>query len=88
MPALAVNPDIVQHLIRQKQLQDFAAPKFSVDLDTANIDPETAVEWVFTKDTKFAGISGASFYRRGQHITYMPLIRQLRNSNADILPVR
>lgn len=89
MATLAANPDIVTHLLRQRQLAEFAKKPFSVDLDTdASINPDDAVEWIFTKDITLAGVSGTIHYTRGQHITYPPMIRQLRDSGAPILPVR
>ena len=89
MPALAANPDIVNQLLHQRQLASFAKRSFSATLDAnESLDPDDAVEWVFTKDTAFAGVSGTIQYSRGQKITYMPMIRQLRDSGAPILPVR
>ena len=89
MAALAANPEIVNQLLRQRQLQEFARPQFDATLDAnSNINPDDAVEWVFTKDTSFAGVSGLIRYTRGQRITYPPMIRQLRDSGAPILPVR
>jgi hypothetical protein len=89
MAELAADGDVMSKLLFQRQLTEFAKLPFSEDLDAnSTIDPDKAVEWVFSKDCTFAGVSGPTFYRRGQHITYTPMIRQLRDASAPILPVR
>jgi hypothetical protein len=89
MPTNAADSDMVQKLLRQRQLQEYARKSFSPELDAnASINPDDAVEWVFTKDTPFAGVSGNIQFARGQKISYPPMIRQLRDAGAPILPVR
>ena len=89
--SLATDTDVIVRLLRQRQLQEFAASKFNRELDVpSDIDPETAVEFVFEKDFTHSGTfsGGPTRYTRGQHITYMPVIRQLRTSGAPMVPVR
>lgn len=91
MPELAADNDTIVRLLRQRQLQEFAASKFNKELDTLpNIDPDSAVEFVFEKDFTHSGMfsGGPVRYLRGQHITYPPVIRELRTSGAPMVPVR
>lgn len=93
MPALKTDGDVISKLLYQRQLQEFARNKkpFHEELDVPkDVDPVKATEWVFTEDFTFAGgFSGGTIrYIRGEHISYAPMIRQLREAKAPMLPVR